>query len=358
MGGAFGIDLGLTVVDGRQVQAIADTAALDMARYVNVADWGGLYNTQAKATTYLTGKPPNAATDNGSNATLSETPVVCLVWCLHPHLSKVVVETAIGPETETVYCWDYTPRRPQRCNAIKITAKQSVPQIFVGGSSSVTRSAIAAVSPEAGFSIGSYLASLNSQQSTVLNTLMGTLGGSGNVTLLGYEGLANTNVTINQLITVSGGLLTTSNVLTASLYASQWQSIWNAAVANQVALLNCSATPTPAPCNVASALSGTNALDFGSAAQDAGPTLPARVDQQLHVHRRQPLDPGPLGQPQRGADAHHRGGVGERDQRTRLRDVTRHHWRHGRQVDSRPGSALPSRLRTRRHDGIHGPDEQ
>ncbi len=38
-GGAFGIDLGLTVVDGRQVQAIADTAALDMARYVNVADW-------------------------------------------------------------------------------------------------------------------------------------------------------------------------------------------------------------------------------------------------------------------------------------------------------------------------------
>ena len=88
-------------------------------------------------------------------------------------------------------------------------------------------------------------------------------------------------MTINQLITASGGLLTTSNVMTASLYASQWQSIWNAAVANQVAQLNCSATPTPAPCTAASALSGTNALDFGSVGADAGPALQARVDQQL-----------------------------------------------------------------------------
>ncbi len=74
-------------------------------------------------------------------------------------------------------------------------------------------------------------------------------------------------MTLNQLITASGGLLTTSNVLTTPLYAAQWQSIWNAAVANQVAQLNCSSTPTPAPCAAASALSGTNALNFGSSAQ-------------------------------------------------------------------------------------------
>ena len=71
-------------------------------------------------------------------------------------------------------------------------------------------------------------------------------------------------MTINQLITASGGQLTTSNVMTQPLSASVWQSIWNDAVANQVSLLNCSSTPTPAPCSAASALSGTNALDFGS----------------------------------------------------------------------------------------------
>ena len=37
-GGAFGVDLGLTTVGNRQVQAMADTAALDVARYVNIAD--------------------------------------------------------------------------------------------------------------------------------------------------------------------------------------------------------------------------------------------------------------------------------------------------------------------------------
>ena len=38
-GGAFGVDLGLTAVGNRQVQSMADTAALDLARYVDVADW-------------------------------------------------------------------------------------------------------------------------------------------------------------------------------------------------------------------------------------------------------------------------------------------------------------------------------
>ena len=71
-------------------------------------------------------------------------------------------------------------------------------------------------------------------------------------------------MTINQLITASGGQLTTTNVMTQPLSASVWQSVWNDAVANQVAQLNCSSTPTPAPCSAASALSGATALDFGS----------------------------------------------------------------------------------------------
>lgn len=259
-GGAFGVDLGMTVVGNRQVQAIADTAALDMARYINIADWNSQMVNQAASTTYLTGKLPYADTDNGSNASLSETPGVWLNGVFTPQLSTVVVNGF----NETVRCWNFRPVALQPCNAIKVTAAQSVPQIFAGGHSSVTRSSIATVAPEASFSIGSYLASINSQQSAVLNFLMGTVGGPASVTLAGYQGLANTDVTINQLITASGGLLTTSNVMTTSLSGSVWQSIWNDAVANQVSQLNCSSTPTPAPCSASAALSGPTSLDFGS----------------------------------------------------------------------------------------------
>ena len=37
-GGAMGVDIGFTVTSSRQAQALADTAALDMARYINLAD--------------------------------------------------------------------------------------------------------------------------------------------------------------------------------------------------------------------------------------------------------------------------------------------------------------------------------
>ena len=51
---------------------------------------------------------------------------------------------------------------------------------------------------------------------------------------MGYQGLANTSVTLNQLITASGTLLTPANVMTQSLPGSEWSTIWQDAVANQV----------------------------------------------------------------------------------------------------------------------------
>ncbi len=54
------------------------------------------------------------------------------------------------------------------------------------------------------------------------------------MTILGYQGLANTYVWVNQLIAASGGLLTTSNVMTTSLTGAQWLGIWQTAVANRL----------------------------------------------------------------------------------------------------------------------------
>ena len=151
------------------MQAMADTAALDVARYINIADTsitlGGVTNGLAPSTQYLNGKLANADTDNGSNATLSETPGVWLNGVFTPENGTVKV----GKITETVYCWNYHPVLPQPCNAVKVTATQTVPQIFAGGQPTVSRSSIATVAPEAGFGIGSYLASVDSQQSGSAN---------------------------------------------------------------------------------------------------------------------------------------------------------------------------------------------
>ena len=111
--------------------------------------------------------------------------------------------------------------------------------------------------PASSISIGSYPATVNTQQTAVLNVLLGTLG-SASVTALEYQGLANTYVSVNQLITASGGLLTTSNVMTTSLPANDWQTIWSDAVANQLAQTNC--TSSPLLCNASTAL--TSGLSF------------------------------------------------------------------------------------------------
>src|ERR1700679_2218816 len=100
-GGAFGVDLGLTTAGNRQMQSMADTAALDVSRYVDIVDANA--TSTLASDTYLTGKLSYADTDNGSNATLSETGGVWLNGSFTPEGCKVVV----GKVTETVYCWNY-----------------------------------------------------------------------------------------------------------------------------------------------------------------------------------------------------------------------------------------------------------
>ncbi len=249
--GAMGVDVGFSVYGSREAQAMADTGALDMARYLDMADALTAPTGAGSPQAYLNGKLAQVDADNGSNAGLTVTPGL---W-------------SGGAWSVPSYgCYYSVPAYGPPCNAVMVTATQAVPQIFWGGfnslsghGSAASGSSIAAVTPESAFSIGSYLTSMNAQQTAVLNDIMSTIGTTASVTAVGYEGLADTFVTVNQLVTASGGLLTTSNVLTTSLTASQWLAIWSDAVANQVAQLNCGATPTPAPCNASTAM---GALDF------------------------------------------------------------------------------------------------
>ena len=95
-GGAFGVDLGLTVVGGRQTQAIADTAALDLARYVNVADW--TTRSTALAHHQLPERQDDLHnTDNNSSATLTETPGVWQNGSFTPQGQKIGANTGQLP---------------------------------------------------------------------------------------------------------------------------------------------------------------------------------------------------------------------------------------------------------------------
>jgi uncharacterized membrane protein len=137
------------------------------------------------------------------------------------------------------------------CTAVKVTATQTVPRIFAGGSASVTRSSVGYLNPTTAFSIGTYLANLNTQQGPVLNAIMSQISGSANLTLAGYEGLADTYVTVKQLIAASaaaGVVLSPTNVLTTSLTSGQWLSVFKAAAYNQELSLNCASSPEPSPC--------------------------------------------------------------------------------------------------------------
>ncbi len=76
-----------------------------------------------------------------------------------------------------------------------------------------------------------------------------------NLTGVGYQGLANTNVSIKQLDhCLRGPADALQRHDAAAPGQSSWATIWQDAVANQAAQLNCAATPTPGPCNAGPAL--------------------------------------------------------------------------------------------------------
>ena len=229
--GATGVDVGFTVYGSRQAQAMADTAALDLARYISYAD---TLTSITAVQGYLNGKLADVLADNGSSAHLSVIP-----GYFNTSNGKFTADGFSGNSCQPV---NLPPIPHPGCNAIEVTANQSVPQVFFGGfnmlsghagsnvSGSVSGTSIATQNPVAGFSIGTYLANLNSNQSAVLNPLLSTLGSSVNLTAVGYQGLVYANVTLAQLITASGGLLSATNIMTAQLTAGQWLSIYESAV--------------------------------------------------------------------------------------------------------------------------------
>ena len=207
-----------------------------LPRYISYAD---TLTSLPAVQTYLNGKLANVLKDNGSSAQLS-----VVAGYYNSTKGTFTAGGYTGANCQPII--DAPIINDPGCNAIEVTAHQSVPQIFFGGfnslpghsgntvSGSVSGSSIATQTPYAGFSIGTFLINVSStsNQNNVLNAVLSPLGSSVNLTGVGYEGLATTNVTLAQLITASNGLLSPTNIMTTQLTAAQWLSVYLQAVGN------------------------------------------------------------------------------------------------------------------------------
>lgn len=201
---AFAVDLGVQRVARRDMQALADVIALDMARQLDgrtqavikaTSEWrGGLEDSLSYNLNGYGGSTPSIQTQQqqaDAIATVAGTPLV------------VMVRMGILDETTGVFT-DTLPY-PDVPNAVRVTTSTSVDFSFTPGSGGVTRTAVANTDSVACFRLGSYAARIDTSNSVVLKGLVeSALGGSVNVAAADYRGLALADVDLLGLATELG----------------------------------------------------------------------------------------------------------------------------------------------------------
>jgi len=216
--GALVIDLGMQRVARSDMQAIADTVALDMASDLAANDAANYPVTDAAATT-------DAQRNHGA---VGHDQTI--------HVFKGYVSGAL-PADQSRGCggspYDssfQSPSAGHAANAVLVTASTTVDfglaKALPGGgvaSGGACRSAVASAVPSACFKVGSFAARLDSSNSALLGKLLDTaVGGSGlGVTAAGYQGLATASIGLADLATQLGvgtvDQLATANVSVASI---------------------------------------------------------------------------------------------------------------------------------------------
>jgi len=211
---ALAVDLGMQRVVRRDMQALADVVALDLARDLNK----GKTEAQVFADpTWALHKDQSVARNS---TTLGDAPVVTAA------LGRV---DSTGAFTETT--------STEVPTAVKVTATSSIRFAFVTGRGAAARSAVATsnpptncptgdpsciptpqAAPEACFTIGSWAANLNSGNSALLNRL---IGGALSTTVIGYDGLATSKITLGDLATQLN-LGTVEELMTTTIKVGDW----------------------------------------------------------------------------------------------------------------------------------------
>lgn len=180
---AFAVDLGLQRAARRDMQALADVVALDLARNLDGRTAGALasvMNTEMAKSIDRNGKTVGAAPD--------------LDWDLGKF--KDAVFTPVSSTSEVP-------------NAVRVTANTTVDFALGDVTGMATgdahRTAIAQSEGGACYTLGSYAARVNTGASPILGPLLGALGSNINVSAIDYNGLANANVKLLDLLGVGVG---------------------------------------------------------------------------------------------------------------------------------------------------------
>lgn len=186
------IDIAHAVYVQRHLQKIADMAAIAGAEDIPNAE--STANNNALSNGFLTTAPGRAITVRSGN------------WNPQKESAPTYFSSVVPSGSQT--------------NAVQVEVSQQVPYfLFLGPALTLHARAIAWAPSMAGFTLSSQLLTLNSQQSAVLNALLGGLLGTKlDLGALGYNGLLSTNVSLGELAqslhvgTVSGLLKANLNL--------------------------------------------------------------------------------------------------------------------------------------------------
>jgi len=173
------IDLGMERVTRRDLQALVDVVALDLAREITGRAQDALEPEGVLAN-------PNSAVRHSVNRNAGD--------LLGDNLS---VQVDWGSYDNQV--WNTATDPP---SAVRVTATADTNYSVMPGSGAVEqRTAYAVASSSACYRLGTFVAAINSGDSTVLGPLNYLLGV--NLTLVGYQGLADAKVTLAELAATS-----------------------------------------------------------------------------------------------------------------------------------------------------------
>ena len=180
------LDTGRLALEKRRLQQIADLAAIDAVQQAGICS-----GTASMDGPTVRAAAQQSAGRNGYSGDLSGEANAVLLG------SVTTGANGVRQFASTVEA---------AASAVQVTARKEVLRSFVaggwyGGTVSLQATGVAQRSPHAGFWVGSFLASVDSEQAAVLNEVLGQMLGSAiHIDAASYEGLLNADITVAQLI--------------------------------------------------------------------------------------------------------------------------------------------------------------
>jgi len=193
---AIAVDLGMQRVVRRDMQTVADVVALDAVRLVDGRTASQILGGYNGLPTLANAVARSVARNDDD--VLGEDPTVTAKLA-HMNTATGVLDTVSGGGTREVTGTEVP-------NAVEITAAGAVNFAFVPGRGPAVRTAVAIPAPSTCFRLGSFAVGVDTAQAALLDQLLpGLLNFSSlSGTLVGYQGLAAADVSLLDLVGVSG----------------------------------------------------------------------------------------------------------------------------------------------------------